>query len=209
MPILQKSPLKRLIKSHALALVFALLMALFMALDSTLLQYHRDAILDGECWRLFTGQWVHLGLAHALVNLAALALIAGYWPAFGNRHWLVASFVGQLCVALGLFIFSPSITWYVGASGWLYGVAVCFSLLRRNRWDWLVLAYLFARVVVEWLWSQTGQAYQQWLGGAVVTQAHFYGLMGGLFSALLLSQGQYVGNVLRGFYRIIMQRHHS
>ena len=34
-------------------------------------RYEREAVLDGELWRLVTGHLVHLGWSHTVLNLAA------------------------------------------------------------------------------------------------------------------------------------------
>jgi len=39
------------------------------------LRYQRGAILDGQWWRLISGNLVHLGWSHLLLNLAGLILV--------------------------------------------------------------------------------------------------------------------------------------
>jgi membrane associated rhomboid family serine protease len=41
------------------------------------LMYDRQAILDGELWRLFTGHWVHFSTSHLVCDTLALGLVGG------------------------------------------------------------------------------------------------------------------------------------
>ena len=68
-----------------------------------LLRYQRDAVLDGECWRLLSCSLVHLGWRHLLLNAAGLAMI---WALCrtelaGARGWC-AALAAALTVGLGL-----------------------------------------------------------------------------------------------------------
>src|ERR1700745_2647345 len=80
----------------ALLLGCALLLApeLAGAGGRLLLRYDRDAIIDGQWWRLLTAHVVHLDLEHATLNGLGLALL---WALFARdyrpRQWL--------CIALG------------------------------------------------------------------------------------------------------------
>ena len=42
---------------------------------SPILRYDRAAVAAGEWWRLFSGNFVHLGYWHLLLNVLSLALL--------------------------------------------------------------------------------------------------------------------------------------
>ncbi len=152
------------------------------------LRYQRDAILEGELWRLLTGQLVHLGWAHLLPNLLALALITAlFGRMFPPRHWAwicTGSFLGT---ALGLLAFEPTLQWYVGLSGALHGLfaaGTVISLRQHERGAQLLLLALLVKLGWEQLaGSVPGSA--EWIGGTVITAAHLYGAMGGALTGLL------------------------
>lgn len=134
-----------------------------------------------EPWRLLTGQLVHLGWVHLVLNLAGLTLV---WlvlgPGLGTRGGLAATFASGTAVCLGLALASPGVGWYVGLSGTLHGLLAAGALaeLRQRRWFAMaVLGGLGVKLAAEWLAPAGGTA--ALIGGAVITEAHLYGALGG------------------------------
>ncbi len=117
--------------------------------------YDRDAILQGEWWRLWTGHWVHFSTSHLGWNLVVL-LAAGTWLE-RLRPGLLARyvFVGAPAAGLGLLAFAPGMEIYGGLSGLATGVVVLLALVqlgikRTERIWWLaVLALTTGKVAVE------------------------------------------------------------
>ncbi|HET7586902.1 MAG TPA: rhombosortase [Gammaproteobacteria bacterium] len=154
-----------------------------------LLRYQRDAILHGEWWRIVTGNVVHLGLDHLLMDLSGLVLL---WilcaPVLAGWRWLLATAVGMLSVGFGLLLFTPSIAWYVGISGVLHTYWAAGALLlitRRYREGWLLIAALAVKLV----WEQTVGPMpfsEATAGGPVVVAAHLWGSVGGIIVGLAL-----------------------
>lgn len=147
------------------------------------LRYERGAILDGEIYRLLTGQFLHLGGLHLALNLAGLGLV---WALVGAnlrwQEWLLCCLVTMLSVGCGLLAFAPRVEWYVGLSGMLHGLLVAGALLGR-RGDWLIVLL----VALKLGWEQLGGApTSEWLGGATIVEAHLYGAVGGGLAALAL-----------------------
>lgn len=148
-----------------------------------LFQYDRDAILDGEIWRLLSGNFLHLGWPHLGLNLAGLVLI---WMFFGERfstrQWLIIVAGTALAVGAGLLLFTPRVGWYVGLSGALHGlfVAGCMAEMRLKLREGSVL---LALIVIKLAWEQwqgpmPGTA--DMAGGEVIVDAHLYGGISGL-----------------------------
>lgn len=159
--------------------------------DSTasLLQFEREAINNGAVWRLLTGNFVHLGWSHALLNLAGLALV---WllfnPHFSQTAWFIIFVCSLLGTTLGLFLFNPELSWYVGLSGCLHGlfIAGCIAEIKiKNRFGYVLLTIFILKI----LWEQfqgplpgTSDA----AGGNVIVDAHLYGALAG-FCALFFN----------------------
>ena len=149
----------------------------------TWLQYDRVAILNAEVWRLLTGQLVHLGLSHYLLNAIALILV---WVAVGEyfttRQWLIVTAVSIVGVDAGLWFFNPELIWYVGMSGFLHGVLAAgivkgFQFLPREA----LLGGMVVLVKIGYeqlLGPMPGS--EQSAGGNVVVDSHLFGALAGL-----------------------------
>lgn len=151
------------------------------------LRYER-ALIGAEPWRLLSAHLAHLGWMHLALNLAGLAAV---WALLGAQlrpgAWLAVLLACALAVSGGLWIFDPDLDWYVGLSGVLHGMFVAGALagLRRAR---LFHALLLAGVVVKVAWEQAVGAdvgSGSLVGGAVIVDAHLYGLLAGFALAPL------------------------
>ena len=170
-----------------------ILLTLFLGMlepaASQWLRYDRDAVLSGQLWRLITGNFVHFGWPHLLMNLAGLLLIwAIFTRVMTNLRWSVVTLTGALGVGIGLLGFNQAIQWYVGLSGVLHAILVAGIILALNageRIQWLLLCL----VAIKLLWEQTvgplpGSA--SVAEGPVLVDAHLYGAIAGAIVGFLL-----------------------
>jgi rhomboid family GlyGly-CTERM serine protease len=169
----------------------AVLMVLLQATPEALqqqLRYEREAVMAGQWWRLVSGNLVHLGWAHLALN--GVALLIGAWLFAAARTplaWAAALLACALVVNLGLLWLSPAVWWCVGLSGVLHGfllIGACDWVRSGERIGWLLVAAWTGKV----LWEQRQGAVpmsEGLVGGAVITDAHLYGLLGGLLFVLL------------------------
>jgi rhomboid family GlyGly-CTERM serine protease len=117
--------------------------------------YDRPAILSGQIWRMFTGQWVHFSTRHLVYDLVAWC-VAGIiielrgLPCFG---WFC--FLTPWAVSTASLVFEPQMTLCGGLSGLAVAAFVYLSVgglgdLPPWRWVWLaVLAGLSAKLIFE------------------------------------------------------------
>src|SRR5690606_28418966 len=153
------------------------------------LRYDREAVMAGQFWRLLTAHIVHMSGAHLMLNCVALALIASL---LGKQQrapdWRLTTLGAAVAVSVGLLWRNPYVHWYVGLSGVVHGLfaAGCFALLRRcPSAALLTLATLACKLV--WEQSHPGPASRDaLLGGAVIVEAHLYGVIGGLVCSLAI-----------------------
>ena len=183
---------KDLLRLHAVPLSLALLSTLFALFGDGArngLRYDRAAIFDGQWWRLISGNLVHLGWPHLLLNLAGLILVwLLFHHALSTRNWIVVTLSSALAVGGGLLLFDPDLRWYVGLSGVLHGLfaaGIVAALFSGKRAEWLLLILFVTKLV----WEQTvgslpGTA--ELAGGKVIVDAHLYGAIGGGAGVLLL-----------------------
>lgn len=168
------------------AVVLMLLVLQLLAPESTMsLRYDRAAILDGEAWRLLTGQLVHLGWTHCLLNVGGWIVGALLFPKLfaRRRFWLEVGAIA-IGVGLGLLLLDPKLAHYVGLSGVIYGVLVRGSLPSAGRdWRMTTLLLLIVGRLASQVWVGPGASEEEMIGGAIIVSAHVYGaMMGALLS---------------------------
>ena len=147
------------------------------------LEYRRDAIAAGDWWRLVTAHVVHLSIAHAVVDVAGLYLVAWIFSAaLAPVEQIVVFVAGVLVVDAALWSLHPEVDRYVGISGvlqaWFAAGATRWLSDRRTRtWGLVLLLGLAAKLILE----RRGFAF--WLDGSpfpVVGAAHRWGAAAGV-----------------------------
>jgi rhomboid family GlyGly-CTERM serine protease len=153
------------------------------------LRFDRAGIAAGEVWRLLTGHLVHLGVSHTLLNLAGLILV---WflvgRAYAWQQWLWVMAGSIAAIDLGLWFGAPSLEWYVGLSGLLHGMlaaGIVAGLPGRSA-ETLLLAVVVAGKLAWEQFAGPLPGSEATSGGAVIVDAHLYGVIGGTLVALVL-----------------------
>lgn len=127
-------------------------------------QYDRDAILQGQLWRLVTGNIVHWSAAHFWLDVGAFFLLgAAFEPSFKRAHVSFGSFVlaTSLFVAVAVLLALPDMKLYRGLSGvdsGIFAAALLFESVqartRPRRWWYLAPAALaFTIKIVFECWT--------------------------------------------------------
>ena len=153
------------------------------------LRFERSGIAAGELWRLLTGHLVHLGVSHTVLNLAGLVLV---WFLVGRAFdwkqwlWVMAGSVGA--IDLGLWFGAPSLEWYVGLSGLLHGMlgAGIVAGIAARSGEALILAVVVAGKLAWEQFAGPLPGSETTSGGAVIVDAHLYGVIGGTLVAAML-----------------------
>lgn len=165
-----------------------LVLGLFSSPDNNPLELDRLRVAQGEWWRLLSGNLVHYGFYHLLMNLAAL-LVCGYVFFLRCSLWLYSGLLlfSGLCVGLGVYWGTPEFAVYRGLSGVLHGLIVFGFLLSFRQTPWINGAGLL--LVIGKLIHEQSAAYQatdlqQLLPVPVVVDAHLYGAVSGVVFAL-------------------------
>lgn len=159
-------------------------------------RYGWDAMLAlNQPWRYLTCHFVHLNAAHAIANLAALALLVlalGWLHAdpgpsgSGNARTIgvVEMTLGAwVMVSIGLASGIWDVEWYAGLSGMLYGLyAGCAVLLGMygGRFRIVGLFLLLAGAAKIALDLRAGVGAVGALGVPVAAPAHLHGFLGGI-----------------------------
>ncbi len=177
--------------NHSLWLIILVLsLSLQAGEHATSWRFDRDLIASGHYWLLMSGHFVHLNWAHWGLNMAGLAIVAFFFSPYGNVvQWMFVTTVSAIFVGLGLYWLNPDVGTYVGLSGVLHGLFI-YGAMRETRFypasGYALLALLVAKLIWE-LMNGPLPGSEELTEGRVITDAHFYGAVGGLFSALVLS----------------------
>lgn len=168
----------------AVALVVFMLVLAFLPEAESLLRYQREDIAGGQFWRVFTAHFVHLNLAHTLLNGAGTLMLAlSLARDIPSRDWWTVTLLAPWVISLGLWFKQPDLMAYVGFSGVLHGL-LYFGVLRLFRvmpaWAGLFLLLLLARQVWEQTSAYNPEYLRSLIHGRVMPDAHLFGALTGL-----------------------------
>lgn len=188
-PILQKPVQSKFLPYWLpLALGLACLLLQLAGLSDSW-RFDRSAIDKGQWWLLLSGNFVHLGLPHWLMNMSGLAMIALlFWRLYSTWQWLLITLVSCCGVGAGLYFLNPELRWYVGFSGALHGLMIAGALADLRRFP-VSGSILLALVVAKLVWEQLMGAVPgsaSMAGGNVVVDSHLYGAISGALIGLVL-----------------------
>ena len=158
-----------------------------LQLGTDWLQYSRPDIEVGQWWRFLTGNFIHLSWRHFAMNAVALIVII---LLFANILRPIPLFVvlilSSLAVTTGLWLFSPTVYWYVGLSGALHGTLIVLLVLdylaNKNIMDIVLMLLMLAKLVWEFFLGPLPGS-ESTAGGPVVVIAHLYGAIAGFILA--------------------------
>lgn len=173
----------------ALALI-ALLVAIAGDSAAEQLRYEREAVLQGELWRLLSGHLPHLGWSHLFLNLAGLGLLwALLGQVFNRLGWSVLLLASAFTISIGLLLLNPLLHWYVGLSGLLHTILLAGAVAltaQREREGAVLLLLAVAKLAWEQLVGPLPGS-EETAGGTVVVDAHLYGAIAGGVLALVVA----------------------
>ena len=146
--------------------------------------WDKSAIVDGQWWRILTGNFSHTNYSHLLMNLAGLWIISYLFQP--TRKQLISALI-LISLVTGLALLLSSIQVYVGLSGTLHGLFGLFALreaLNGRQSSWLLVLGLVAKIAWEQLVgpsSTTGEL----INARVAIEAHLAGTLTGGSMAII------------------------
>ena len=178
----------------ALKFIYAVLIALiaiFCTYYQELFLYQREALEQGEIWRLFSGHFVHLNNKHLILNLIAWFIIFF----LGVNHlsvmrWMTLLIILTLSISAGLYYFVPTVIFYGGLSGVLHGYFAYILvewIKQKQKVAWLILFLLLIKILFE-NFSDKGSSTAEYLNIQVVTEVHLIGAFVGILIAVFTNR---------------------
>lgn len=179
------------VKTWIIPIVIVIFAIVFQATGLDIeLRYAREDIEQGSWWLLLTGNFVHLGWGHVILNLAGLLMVWWFFiDEFKQYEWFTIILISGLFVTCGLYIFNPNLIWYVGLSGLLHGLFIAGGLrlmATEFKFSLLLLVAIVGKLAYEQIMGSLPGT-SEMSGGPVVVNSHLFGAIGGAASYLLLS----------------------
>ncbi len=148
------------------------------------LQYDRQAILDGQWWRLLTGNLVHLGWYHWMLNELGLLVLLLLCPErLSPWVWLRRLVLIGVLMTGSLLLWVPSMSLYVGLSGVQHGLFLLGLgrqvIARRDLIAAGCLLFLFGKLAWEMIFG-VAVSDEAALGGRVALESHAFGALAAL-----------------------------
>lgn len=147
------------------------------------LSFHREQARSGSWWQWISAHFMHTNFFHYALNMIGLALLWILHAEYASvKSFGINFLVLALGISLGIYYFSPTLTWYVGMSGVLHGIfawGIVIDLYRKRKSGYLLLIGLVIKLVNERFFaSSTFMA--ELIEAGVAIDAHLYGAVIGL-----------------------------
>ena len=143
----------------------------------------RTAISQGQYWRLLTGNLVHFGWAHTLMNLAAFLLCSFALLSELKPLRFASLFMGCcFAVGLGIYYLNPELATYAGLSGVVHGLIIAGLWYTKRHPLWLrvaALAIVIGKIIQEHSANYQANELQALIPVPVAVDAHLYGALAG------------------------------
>ena len=157
------------------------------------LQYQRELILRGQCWRLLSCHFTHFSLSHLLWDAGVFLGLGVVCELRDRRSFLFVLLVSAVSISIAVWFAMPELGVYRGLSGLdsalfgFLGAALIVSGIRTHNFGRVIIvaisfALFAAKLVVEL--NTGGAVFVRGLGGDVISipLAHLVGLLvGALF----------------------------
>ncbi|MCF8778454.1 rhombosortase [Vibrio sp. IRLE0018] len=170
-----------------LTLVLTITSVICLLLQQPLLsewtEWHRQAINEGEWWRILSGNFTHTNYPHLLMNLAGLWVITHLFKPAWN---IVLLLLIAVSILVGLANLSTDMQIYLGLSGTLHGLFAYFALteaVNGRRSSWLLVVGVIGKVAWEH-WMGASSSTSELIGARVAIEAHLSGMIAGLLLAI-------------------------
>jgi rhomboid family GlyGly-CTERM serine protease len=175
--------MRSLIIETILVLLINLVIYLFEPQANQILAYYYTGIAQFELWRLITATFCHTNFNHLIMNIAGLIItLLLFIDTFKTVKILPIIIFNSIFIGLALFLFQPTVIWYVGLSGVLHGLfcyAAANDIHRKDRWGYLLGIGITLKIIYEQFYGAQETTIEL-INAPVLVDAHLYGAISGL-----------------------------
>jgi rhomboid family GlyGly-CTERM serine protease len=168
--------------------ILAILAYIFEHQIGEILIYEREAITQGEFWRLFTGHLLHSNFYHFVMNVTGLLLL---WILHGHfytqKNTVLLFLISSLFISIALYYFSPTIHRYVGLSGILHSLfifGVMLEIRNKDKIGILLFIGVWLKIANEQYFGPSEEL-AQLINAKVAIDAHLWGTVIGFIFTLV------------------------
>ena len=179
------------------------LLNIFEPSSSEWFGFYPQLVLDGQWWRIVTGQFLHTNTNHLLLNLAGITLVWALHGEYYKRYRILVLSIGfAVPIGLGLMTFAEY-GHYAGLSGILHSLlayGAVIDIRRGEKTGWLLLTGLTIKLAYEILVGPSSET-EKLIDAAVAYEAHLLGFISGLLLALVvfyLTTNQQIRSIKKG-----------
>jgi membrane associated rhomboid family serine protease len=141
------------------------------------------AVSEGEWYRLVTGGFLHAGVFHILLNMAALLIVGRVLePGIGTPRFVALYLASLLAGAFGALALTSAFQPTVGASGAIFGIFAATAVIARGRGMNAIASEIGFLIVINLAITFTLPGIS--IGG------HIGGLVGGAICAVAIVAGE-------------------
>jgi rhomboid family GlyGly-CTERM serine protease len=121
---------------------------------ASVLIFDREAILNGEIWRLFSSHCVHLTINHLIYNLFAFVITGWIVERKSYYQLLFLYILMAFVICMTLLLFKPDMIYYGGLSGIACGLIYYSALLKMEEERWRIICqcitiFLPVKIAIE------------------------------------------------------------
>jgi rhomboid family GlyGly-CTERM serine protease len=174
--------------SSAFYLLIAIsLLSVFFQANMSLFIFDREAVNQGEFWRLLTSHFTHSSGSHALWDILAFSAVVYWLGRVSVKQVIVAVFVGIAAVDFLLLSAYSSLEYYCGLSGILFSplMFACYHFWQSNKGVIGVLPFVICIAKVIWEASAKSMLFVD-TGWYAYPEAHQAGVLAGLICCTVL-----------------------
>jgi len=182
---------REFLTSWSVTICVILLISLLNLLDpSTINQLalrHSD-VQQGEWWRIITGQFVHLGGNHTILNITGYFIICfAFRKEMSPVREVITLVLAATGTGLGVYWYNPELSSYVGMSGAIYGLIVSNVITSFRKTPFLSALFILF-LISKFTWEQSGgtadSGIENFIGGRVAIDSHLFGALTGLITGV-------------------------
>jgi len=144
--------------------------------------YDRQAVWNGEVWRIFTAPLAHFSVSHWFWDMLLFTVFGSILETLNRNSFLNILLLTAVASGLTYLLFTPELAYYGGMSGVATGLVAYLGLHKATsradkEWLWhVILGLLLIKITFEIIADRPLFVPVQDLSFAVLPSAHLIGI---------------------------------